>query len=591
MKTMPEAPNHFSALKLKSPLMPSTALTATSLIAFIIVFIGLSIIAYDSGTILNRQIFFLMSAGGCGLACFIAFRCKNRPGPLFPRLWVLTLCFIGFVNTPCLLVGFYFNVAKGFQPLFVSVAGSLAVAALALVPRTFRVMPDSKTVALIAPLSLLFMTFGLIPLGFALNQTASYYNTSPFAGTVKVKIGEGQPVVINPLNKAIDADNDALQLINVETVKSEIGVVKWDNNEVEFKPSKGFYGPATFAYTVRDTKGAENRGWIIVEVVKNEPPRAKAFVVTVLENQPHEFDVFSHVINIDQDPLTLTVHTKPKNGVVQKTKEGFFLYTPNQGFVGVDFMQYTVKDVGGKFDSATITFEVKKNLTPVANVDKVITKRGGKILINPLANDYDPEGLPLTLVSFSENQGGVLRRTTESTLEFTPPDNFEGVVEITYTVEDNWKMQSTGIIEVSIINFDETLTQLIKDFFYVRKQAFTEGNTQVWKSLLESKALTRQSNNTELLRQKNEYYRYQEDPDFQKWTFQFEYGKQYQLATAFVKEEEAYSVCNSEKDECSEHQTYIAKVTYCLKRYDSEWKIYNYSRNGFNRKLCGQGLK
>ena len=72
-------------------------------------------------------------------------------------------------------------------------------------------------------------------------------------------------------------------------------------------------------------------------------------------------------------------------------------YTSNLSFSGLDSFSYTISDGRGGTDTATVTILV--NSPPLANDDFVTTDFGTDILIDVLANDIDPDGDPLTIIS------------------------------------------------------------------------------------------------------------------------------------------------------------------------------------------------
>ena len=72
--------------------------------------------------------------------------------------------------------------------------------------------------------------------------------------------------------------------------------------------------------------------------------------------------VLLNVLGNDSDPqgdeFSLQSFEQPANGTVTETDEGLIRYEPNPNFVGVDVFIYTICDVNGDCDDATVTIEV-----------------------------------------------------------------------------------------------------------------------------------------------------------------------------------------------------------------------------------------
>ncbi len=58
------------------------------------------------------------------------------------------------------------------------------------------------------------------------------------------------------------------------------------------------------------------------------------------------------------DPLTISGHTGPANGILVLNTNGSFTYTPDSTFTGTDSFTYTITDGDGGYDTATVTITV-----------------------------------------------------------------------------------------------------------------------------------------------------------------------------------------------------------------------------------------
>ncbi len=141
-----------------------------------------------------------------------------------------------------------------------------------------------------------------------------------------------------------------------------------------------------------------------------------------------------------------------------------FTYTPPApGFTGTDSFQYTVTDPEGVIgDGATGTVLLLLNNTlPIALDDLASTQQSVAVVINVLANDSDPDGDPITLISFTNPLDGVLTQNSDGTFTYTPDNSFTGVDSFDYFITDgqlvNFPGQevvlvdASGIITVNVI--------------------------------------------------------------------------------------------------------------------------------------------
>ncbi|HID05874.1 MAG TPA: tandem-95 repeat protein, partial [Armatimonadetes bacterium] len=225
------------------------------------------------------------------------------------------------------------------------------------------------------------------------------------------------------------------------------------NGTFSYTPNPGYAGKDTFSYTVTDGDGNQSSALVEIYVIGsgsmpndnsanndqavNGEPDAKWDDAVTDEDQPVVIDVLANDKDPDGDPITITDFTQPKNGTVVKNADGTFTYTPNPGFHGTDEFEYSVNDgVNAWGDTAKVTIEVREiNQTPVARDDSGTTEENTPILIDVLANDSDPDGDAITVVSATAGNGSV-EINADGKLVYTPNDGFIGDDHISYTISD-----------------------------------------------------------------------------------------------------------------------------------------------------------
>lgn len=119
--------------------------------------------------------------------------------------------------------------------------------------------------------------------------------------------------------------------------------------------------------------------------------------------------------------IALDSFTQPENGTVREfTTPGVLEYDPEDGFVGSDTFDYTIRDRNGKTDTATVDVNVtpRNPEAPNANDDRATTTINREVVIDVLANDTDPDNDKLSIA-----QGSV--QTKNGSLVFLA-DGFDG---------------------------------------------------------------------------------------------------------------------------------------------------------------------
>jgi outer membrane protein OmpA-like peptidoglycan-associated protein len=149
-----------------------------------------------------------------------------------------------------------------------------------------------------------------------------------------------------------------------------------------------------------------------------------------------------NVLGNDTDPdngdaLTLVSITGAKKGTVQISGQNI-VYTANPDYVGDDDFSYTIKDSKGLTSTANVKISLAKpNRAPLATQDTFWVSGRTPSTLKVLANDTDPDGDTLRIVSVTQPIEGV--GTVEivgNEVKFTPFRVF-GVDTFSYTITDN----------------------------------------------------------------------------------------------------------------------------------------------------------
>ncbi|EAQ01548.1 type I secretion target repeat protein, partial [Pseudooceanicola batsensis HTCC2597] len=281
-------------------------------------------------------------------------------------------------------------------------------------------------------------------------------NQPPVAVDDMVTTPEDETLTIDPLANDTDPDGDALSLVGTPVSDAGGTVTVNADGTIDYTPPQDFNGTDTITYTVTDPDGATDTGTITVEVTPvNDAPVAADDSDTTEEDTAVTIDVLGNDTDVDGDTLSIQSVGTPANGTAQIVG-GQIVYTPEAGFTGDDTFEYTVSDGNGGTDTATVTVSVTDgggggNQPPVAVDDMGTTPEDETLTIDPLANDTDPDGDALSLVGTPvSDAGGTVTVNADGTIDYTPPQDFNGTDTITYTVTDPDGATDTGTITVEV---------------------------------------------------------------------------------------------------------------------------------------------
>ena len=103
--------------------------------------------------------------------------------------------------------------------------------------------------------------------------------------------------------------------------------------------------------------------------------------------------------DVKRTPLSATLVSGPAHGTLAFNSDGSFTYTAESSYTGPDSFTYYASDGQLQSGVATVTLTVTHNTPPVAVADAYTLNEDTTLSVAApgfLANDYDPEGQPLT---------------------------------------------------------------------------------------------------------------------------------------------------------------------------------------------------
>jgi glucose/arabinose dehydrogenase len=131
-----------------------------------------------------------------------------------------------------------------------------------------------------------------------------------------------------------------------------------------YTPAESFSGLDTFSYTITDADGETSTATVTVDVtaVVNQSPEAVADETTTLENTAVVITATELLSNdnLGDVPTTLTAvdAVSLQGGTITPNGAGSYIYTPADGFTGLDHFTYTITDADGENSTAAVTIDV-----------------------------------------------------------------------------------------------------------------------------------------------------------------------------------------------------------------------------------------
>jgi VCBS repeat-containing protein len=318
--------------------------------------------------------------------------------------------------------------------------------------RLVRILED------VTPVSYDYATTGegveFLPAAALTTQTI---NTPPLATDDNITGTEDQPLVVDVLANDSDANNDALSVTGATAVNGQVTINP--DGSLRYVPNPNFNGTDTVTYTISDGRGGSSTATVTINVTAvNDGPVALPDVATTPEDTPITVAVLGNDSDPDGDPLTVTgAIVDPTRGTVVVNPDGTLSFTPAPDITGTVVITYTVSDGKGGTATSTLTVTVTPvNDQPIANPDTATTPENTPVTVSVLGNDSDPEGDPLTVTGATVDPTlGSVVVNPDGTLTFTPANNTNGPVVITYSISDGQGGSATSTVTIDVTPVNE----------------------------------------------------------------------------------------------------------------------------------------
>ncbi|NNH51324.1 fibronectin type III domain-containing protein [Promicromonospora citrea] len=282
-------------------------------------------------------------------------------------------------------------------------------------------------------------------------------NRAPKPKDDVIGVRPGRTTVLNVLGNDVDPDGDVMTATVKGKVDGPAAVNRvLDGAALQADVPADASGKTTFEYEVDD--GRENgkaTASVTVDVVpmeKNNPPTQSGQpVLRVGQGGLGTIKVLPYFKDPDGDDLFLSsASTADPLDEVRFRPDGTIEFRDGGTTIGRKIVDVTVSDAQGVPVEGVLQIDViASNVPPIAVQDHVTVLAGEPITVEPLRNDYDPNGDKLRLTSVTEEQKAeITTNATAGTFKFVSDE--PGSYDVTYQVTDGPE-PVTGLVRVDVV--------------------------------------------------------------------------------------------------------------------------------------------
>ncbi len=260
--------------------------------------------------------------------------------------------------------------------------------------------------------------------------------------------------------RAEDPDGDEFEIL-IDSEPEHGTLASTDEDHVYiYTANEGFVGKDRIVFHARDQESAGPSATFRIEVTdENTTPRARDQFITTRMDLPVEFEL--QVFDREGTELDINEIEAPQNGTIEVNGVQA-VYSPNEGFLGVDRFVYEASDGVNSSRRATVFFRVRfPNDEPVVTEKKIILLRGQSLTFQLPVIDPDEDALRSAIVKGPKN-GSVYG--SGITYTYKPVSSFIGTDSFTFRSWDGITYGDIGVIEIEVRAFPINVQLDINDF-------------------------------------------------------------------------------------------------------------------------------
>jgi hypothetical protein len=192
-----------------------------------------------------------------------------------------------------------------------------------------------------------------------------------------------------------------------------------------------------------------------VNAATNSPPVPRRVTARVLAGETVRIQIPFSGVDPDGDSVQLIgVTSNPDKGTVLSTGANYIEFEAGEYSSGTDEFSYALVDSLGARAEGTVRVGISPRLdgarNPVANEDIVAVRPNRTVSVQVLANDSDPDGSPLRVVSAlplaADTKATIV---DEAIVDITPPEE-PGSYAVIYTIQNEYGGTSSNFVTVTV---------------------------------------------------------------------------------------------------------------------------------------------
>lgn len=325
--------------------------------------------------------------------------------------------------------------------------------------------------------------------------TVNAVNDAPTAPTISLSFTEDTPAN-GTITSIQDIDNSGIVIsINQNAAHGNFTIANSGN--YTFAPANNYFGTDVVTYTVCDVMNACSQGSILLTIQPVEDfPVVNGETFVILQDITLTGNLSSNDSDGDGDVLLYNLTNSLANGSINLAGNGSFTYTPFNGFVGTEIINYQACDPQGDCSNGVLTISVlTSNTAPVASNSVQSTIEDSPLASSLLSSVNDSEGGPYNFSTVNTPQHGTLQWGNNGSFTYVPAANYFGIDAFTFQVCDAGNLCTQANVTITIASQNDSPI-LVDDEVYVFEDDILETNISENDFDIESDAINYQLTST-----------------------------------------------------------------------------------------------
>jgi hypothetical protein len=282
----------------------------------------------------------------------------------------------------------------------------------------------------------------------------------PVANDDSVTVRTNAAIDIPVLDNDSDPDGEDITLVPTlpKNLPAGAGLLFPSGNVLRYlAPSRP--GNYVAVYEIEGPDGQKARAQVKIavreaDVSTNNPPVPETLTSRVLAGGSVTINVPLSGIDPDGDTVQLLgQETNPEKGTVTAVGQHTITYKAGDYSEGTDSFTYSVIDALGARATGSVRIGIAAREgtapNPIATLDEVLVRPGVTVSVQVLANDSDPDGSPLHVVSAKTEQKGTTVKVVGNVLDIHPPTT-PAVYGVQYTIANASGGEDSSFVRVTV---------------------------------------------------------------------------------------------------------------------------------------------